>query len=57
MDKNTELNPSNTIAFAREFTLKAMENGFIPKSTSPSATAKNVVSFYKTVLNSINSDD
>lgn len=36
--------------FAKEFTLMALQNDFIPKSTKPDSAAKHVAEFYNALV-------
>ncbi len=56
MDTNLQMNTSNTISFAKEITLKAIEYGLIAKYSNNEEGAKAVTDFYKTVLQTINND-
>lgn len=51
-----ELNSISVVNFAKEFTLTAMQNNMITASSDPKDTAKNVVDFYQTIVNSINKE-
>ncbi len=54
MDSAYKINASNTILYAKEFTLKAMEYGMIPSTKDPEETAQFVVKFYQTVIEKLN---
>lgn len=54
MDNAHQLNPANTIAVAKELTIKAIENHLISASTSPELTAGNVAKFYRTLIDHLN---
>ncbi|SHO46870.1 hypothetical protein [Anaerocolumna xylanovorans] len=56
MDDSYNLNLSNTIAFAKELTIKAIENGLITASSDSKETAKSITDFYKKALETINND-
>ncbi|QHQ61363.1 hypothetical protein Ana3638_11750 [Anaerocolumna sedimenticola] len=56
MDANLHMTPTNTISFAKEITLKAIEFELIPKYCDPKDGAKAVTDFYKTTLKTINND-
>lgn len=56
MDASLPMNSNGTIGFARDITIKAIENNLLTPSTDPIETAKIVTDFYKTVLNTINSN-
>ena len=49
-------NPSNTMAVAKELTVKAIENGLIVANEDSVLVAKRVTDFYKTVLATLNPD-
>ncbi len=51
-----QLSSNSKITFAKEATLKAIENGLIPKCTTANKAAEAVVDFYQTILNTINND-
>lgn len=50
------LTSNGKISVARELTIKAMENGIIAHTSDPKKSAENVVIFYQTILNTINTD-
>lgn len=39
--------------FAKEFTLKALESGFIAKSANPNTAAKELADFYNTLVSNL----
>lgn len=45
-----------TLTSAKELTIKAMENEMLQSSRDPKEAAENVVMFYQTILNTINTD-
>lgn len=56
MDYDKQLNPSNVLIFAKELTIKAIENGLIREQSDSKETAKEITDFYKTALDTINPD-
>lgn len=52
-----ELNENNALSFAKELTIKAIENGLIMKCADSVETAQEVVNFYREVKNTINGDE
>lgn len=56
MNAVNQMSPSNEIAFARELTIKAIENNLISAYSDSEDTAKEITKFYKTVLATISQD-
>lgn len=52
-----ELNESNLLGFSKELTIKAIENGLIPKYTDSVETAQAVVKFYREIKNTLNGNE
>lgn len=51
------MNPERTIAFAKELTIKALENGLIENSGTTESKAQKILDFYHKILNGINQND
>lgn len=54
MDK---LNLNTTLSFSMELTKLAIQNGLITPDADSEKTAKNVISFYQTLVKNINNDE
>ena len=54
MDNNYRLTPHNTVAVAKELTIKAIENHLISASTDSESTAKEIAKFYQILVEHLN---
>ena len=54
METAYKLSPSNTVAVAKELTVKAIENNLIAPSSEPEKTAESVAKFYQTLVEHLN---
>ena len=54
MENIYKLSPANTVAVAKELTIKAIENNLIDPSTEPEKTAEFVAKFYQTLVEHLN---
>lgn len=48
-----ELKPNFAIEYAKEFTIIAMQNSMIPRTSDSAITAKNVTTFFNTICDEL----